>query len=133
MKLRHIIATASFLSVSMAASAQTIVGNDRDEHGCIGSAGYTYSALKKECIQVFTQEIQLTQVSSNESYTKIGAVVFDSKMKKAEIFIAELNKSTLILNRKGKTDAWKGGEYELTRSANAYSLKKNGTEIYKTK
>ena len=30
-----------------------MVGGDRDEHGCIGSAGYTWSALRGECIQVF--------------------------------------------------------------------------------
>ena len=28
-------------------------GDDRDEHGCIGTAGYTWSALREECIQVF--------------------------------------------------------------------------------
>ena len=27
-----------------------MVGGDRDEHGCIGSAGYTWSALRGECI-----------------------------------------------------------------------------------
>mgnify|MGYP000905716332 CR=1 FL=1 len=30
---------------------EIIVGNDRDEHGCIGSAGYTWDAQKKECVQ----------------------------------------------------------------------------------
>ncbi len=27
---------------------EIIVGNDRDEHGCIGSAGYTWDTQKKE-------------------------------------------------------------------------------------
>lgn len=27
----------------------TIVGNDKDEHGCIASAGYTRNEAKKEC------------------------------------------------------------------------------------
>lgn len=30
---------------------EIIVGNDRDEHGCIGSAGYTWDTQKKECVQ----------------------------------------------------------------------------------
>ena len=28
-----------------------MVGNDRDEHGCIGSAGYTWNEEKGECIR----------------------------------------------------------------------------------
>lgn len=28
-----------------------LVGNDRDEHGCIGSAGYTWCGLKNKCLR----------------------------------------------------------------------------------
>lgn len=30
---------------------EQMVGNDRDEHGCIGSAGYTWNEEKGECIR----------------------------------------------------------------------------------
>ena len=36
---------------------EIIVGNDRDEHGCIGSAGYSWDAQKKECVQPWNNEI----------------------------------------------------------------------------
>jgi hypothetical protein len=29
----------------------TLVGSDRDEHGCIGSAGYSWCDNLKECIR----------------------------------------------------------------------------------
>ncbi len=30
---------------------QKIVGADRDRHGCIGTAGYTWSEVKQDCVQ----------------------------------------------------------------------------------
>ncbi|MDD4627881.1 MAG: hypothetical protein PHE68_00615 [Candidatus Peribacteraceae bacterium] len=33
-----------------------IVGGDRDAHGCIGSAGYTWCEAKKKCLRVWEEE-----------------------------------------------------------------------------
>ncbi len=33
--------------------ATRLIGGDRDEHGCIGSAGYTYSYALHDCIRVW--------------------------------------------------------------------------------
>jgi len=30
---------------------ETIVGGDKDEHGCIGTAGYTWCELKQKCLR----------------------------------------------------------------------------------
>lgn len=30
-----------------------MAGSDRDAHGCIGSAGYTWSPVREACIRVF--------------------------------------------------------------------------------
>lgn len=35
-----------------------IVGNDRDEHGCIGSAGYSWCALKDKCLRVWEEKCE---------------------------------------------------------------------------
>ncbi len=32
-----------------------IVGGDRDEHGCIGSAGYSWCELKQKCLRVWEE------------------------------------------------------------------------------
>ena len=29
-----------------------LVGNDKDDHGCIASAGYTWSEVRKDCIRL---------------------------------------------------------------------------------
>lgn len=31
--------------------AETMVGNDRDSHGCIGSAGYSWCEAKQKCLR----------------------------------------------------------------------------------
>ena len=40
----------------LALEQQTIVGNDRDEHGCIGSAGYEWCELKQKCMRTWEEE-----------------------------------------------------------------------------
>lgn len=36
-------------------SDKDIVGNDKDEHGCIGSAGYTWCETKQKCIRTWEE------------------------------------------------------------------------------
>lgn len=35
---------------------EQIVGGDKDEHGCIGSAGYTWCEPKEKCLRVWEEE-----------------------------------------------------------------------------
>ena len=37
-----------------------IVGGDRDEHGCIGSAGYSWCESKQKCLRVWEESCQDT-------------------------------------------------------------------------
>lgn len=70
------------------AGKDTIVGNDRDKHGCIGSAGYTWSVLKRECVRSF----ELTQTDKNAielasiDNTQKMVMLFSSNKKKVEVF-----------------------------------------------
>ena len=32
---------------------EAVVGSDKDEHGCIASAGYTWSEVQKDCIHLW--------------------------------------------------------------------------------
>lgn len=112
------------------AEKKVATGSDRDEHGCIGSAGYTWSVLKNECIRVFEQDVQLTQKESKESYTSLAAVVFNADKSKAEVFLANGNPDILeqTANKKGSM-RWKKGNYELIEEG-GFSLLENGKVIY---
>ncbi|KMQ64695.1 hypothetical protein ACM46_10640 [Chryseobacterium angstadtii] len=110
--------------------AQT-VGGDKDAHGCIGSAGYTYSQIRKDCVRVFEQKIKLTEVASKGSSTSMAAVIFSKDMKKAEVFIPDTDGESLILTRLGKGKTWKKDGYVLVPfQKNGFQLKKDNVVIY---
>ena len=121
------------ITVNLADSNQekkVATGSDRDDHGCIGSAGYTWSVLKNECIRVFEQDLQLTQKESKESYTSLAAVVFNADKSKAEIFLANGNPDILEqTSAKKGSMRWKKGNYELIEEG-GFSLLENGKVIY---
>ncbi|PQJ20716.1 hypothetical protein [Tenacibaculum sp. SG-28] len=83
---------------------KSIVGNDKDEHGCIGSAGYTWSELRQECIRTFEVGVRLNPVESNEDSTIISAfVVFNDAKSKAELFLPEAKGTMIMEQSEGKT------------------------------
>jgi hypothetical protein len=105
--------------------AQT--GSDRDAHGCIGSAGYTYSKIKNTCVRVFEQEIKLNQIDQTNSSASMAAIIFSDNKRKAEVLLPGEN---IILKKKCKKDFWKKGEYILTPTETGYKLEKNNIAIY---
>lgn len=51
-----------------------IVGGDADEHGCIGSAGYTWCEEKQECLRTWEEAcIEDTNAPSNDDNSSIGS------------------------------------------------------------
>jgi hypothetical protein len=46
------------LSVNIPISNSAVVGNDRDEHGCIASAGYTWCGMKQECLRSWEEKCE---------------------------------------------------------------------------
>lgn len=117
-------------------SQQKIVGGDKDVHGCKGSAGYTYSQIKNDCVRVFEQKIKLTEVHPQGSSTSMTAVIFSKNMKKAEIFIPDGAAKSIILEKQGKSKIWKSGKqikesYVLTPYKKiGYQIKKDDVTIY---
>ena len=112
-------------SALFAQQTQPKAGADKDAHGCIASAGYTYSQLKKECIRTFEQKIQLKEFVTKGNYT--AAVLFNKDQSKAEIFLKE-EKTSIILNRTAK-GIWKNAAYSLTQNK-GYVLRNNQKTIY---
>jgi hypothetical protein len=53
----QILSTFKFIKTS--SSTQNKVGWDRDEHGCIGSAGYSWCELKQKCLRTFEEKCSL--------------------------------------------------------------------------
>jgi len=47
-----------------------MVGEDKDEHGCIGSAGYVWSEDKKECVRPWEENKKVSHLISPEEFKK---------------------------------------------------------------
>lgn len=61
-KINKAVAPESNIATTTATS--TIVGNDRDAHSCIGSAGYTWCQVKNKCLRVWEEKCEATSTSS---------------------------------------------------------------------
>ncbi|KFF74786.1 hypothetical protein HX13_12270 [Chryseobacterium sp. P1-3] len=116
-------------------SAQKTVmpGSDTDKHGCKGSAGYTFSVIKNDCVRLFEQKIQLKEVASRKSYTSGAAVILSTDEKKAELFLPSATGS-IVLSKVSSRNAvvYKKGQYTLTRMKDTYTLKKSNKIIFKS-
>lgn len=91
--------TAAADSTAQAQEAPTI-GGDRDEHGCIPSAGQSWSQLRQECVQVFEVGTRLNPVEKKEGEAVISAfVLFNDDRSKAEIFLPNSDVESIILDQ----------------------------------
>ncbi|QPH38010.1 hypothetical protein [Pedobacter endophyticus] len=106
-------------------------GADQDEHGCIGSAGYTWSVLKNDCIRAF-DEIKLMPVDNHGTYRSAAFLLFNADQSQAELFMPD-KKESLILDRTSPDkNIWKNDDFEVTDNG-GYVIKQGGNIIYNDK
>lgn len=109
----------------------SIVGVDKDENGCLASAGYTWSKLNKECVRVFTG-IQLLPIdkatdTNVDDAVMAAYVLFNETGDKAEIFLPE--ETSIILTKNGNSKSWIFEDYQLI-AQKGYVLRKEGKDLY---
>ena len=106
-----------------------VLGNDKDDKGCVISAGYKWSVLKKECIRVFDEGYRLNAIDElKEEGTSFSAfVVFDEDKEKAELFLPDDPKSVILEKEKAGVYKNKGWLLEVNKK---YTLKKFGHPVY---
>ncbi len=90
-------------------------GSDRSAEGCIGSAGYTWSQLRQECIRLFEAGVPLYNVE-NPAATSVAYVVGGGATEPLELFLPDRGSGVLMFFRNG---AWHDddGRFTLTNSA----------------
>ena len=77
---------------------EAVVGNDKDEHGCIASAGYTWSEVQKDCIRLWEKGVRMNAV---DDAGKTLFLVFSPDSTQVELFFSEEGVSNEILDRRG--------------------------------
>ncbi len=82
------------------APATSMTGNDRDEHGCIGSAGYLWSQALERCIRPFEDGIKLLPTEKQEGQSAVYAAfaVFPADSLHAELFLPK--EGNVVLDRR---------------------------------
>ena len=77
---------------------EAVVGSDTDEHGCIASAGYTWSEVQKDCIRLWEKGVRMNAV---DDAGKTLFLVFSPDSTQVELFFSEEGVSNEILDRRG--------------------------------
>ena len=77
---------------------EAVVGSDNDDHGCIASAGYTWSEVQKDCIRLWEKGVRMNAV---DDAGKTLFLVFSPDSTQVELFFSEEGVSNEILDRRG--------------------------------
>ena len=87
-------------TVEVAEQADTVhvVGGDKDKHGCIASAGYTWSEVQKDCIRLWEKGVRMNAVDDAE---KMLFLVLSPDSTQVELFFSEEEMPNEILERRG--------------------------------
>lgn len=56
-----------------ASPTPVIVGGDKDEHGCIGSAGYSWCELKQKCLRIWEEPCENIVGGDKDAHGCIGS------------------------------------------------------------
>ena len=122
----------AILAIAMTCSCtvtknEIATGADRDSHGCIASAGYTWSKVRQDCIRIFEDGISLND-AANPNATLSAFAVFSTDNKQAELFLPK-HKSSIVLNQ--NNSHWTDKNYDLLRKNGKLILLKKNKEAYR--
>ena len=107
---------------------QSTVGGDKDEHGCLTSAGETWSQLKQSCIQIFNVGQRLNPIETKNGEAVISAfVLFNDDKSEAELFLPNTQSNTILKTIDKKS--YENGEYKF--DTNDSTLYINNEKKYK--
>lgn len=117
-------------------TAQPAVGADRDTHGCIASAGYTYSVVRAECIRVWEAGTELLPTLPADGPVLAAYVVQSENGQEAEVFMPG-TKQGLLMSRDENSNvlAWAAPDgWLLTYDPDrGWKLLQDGTLLFASK
>ncbi len=131
MYLRFLALIAGIMLIG-ACSAQSdnlpLTGVDRDAHGCIGSAGYSWSVLKQQCVQPFS--VADIRLADPDNTGLAVYVIVSADKSEAELFAAELPPGTRLQAVKGGYGS-DDGNIRLLKTRQGWTLRKSQSAVKK--
>lgn len=110
-------------------SKEVMKAVDKDENGCLASAGYIWSKLNKECLKLFTG-VQLNPIDNpqNDDETKSAYIMFSEDKNQVELFMPNVTE-TYILTRNAEGQSWVYNDWQLI-PYKGYVLKQGGKTLF---
>ena len=111
------------------------VGADRDAHGCIASAGYTYSVVRGGCVRVWEAGTALVPVVPMGDPVLNAYAVQSENGTQVEVFLPGVEQGVL-LSRDENVDLpmWQGQGWTLTYDPDqGWKLSQYGQLVYASK
>lgn len=105
------------------------IGGDRDTHGCIGSAGQSWSELLQDCIQVFEVGTRLNPVEVKGNDAVISAFIVSKTDDNSQVELFITTEETNPLLKQQKDGTYKNGKYVYTPKTQELSI--DGKVAYK--
>ncbi|WP_293892733.1 hypothetical protein [Flavobacterium sp.] len=97
--------------------------NDKDENGCLASAGFVWSKVNKECVKGFSGiQLNPTDKPDNQDETLSAYVLFNEDASKAEVFLPK-DTASIVLTRAAEGKSWVLKDWQLV-PWKGYVLKK---------
>lgn len=127
-KILSVIITICITASVTLAQQAPMPGSDRDEHGCIGSAGYTWSAMKNKCVRLWEAGIKLQPI--DKSNTSAAYLIFSADRKQIEAYVIGSKPYPFIMMQI-KKGTYIYGMYRLVSTKNNL-LYKNNKVAYKS-
>lgn len=112
-------------------SLGTVVGTDKDDKGCVTSAGYKWSILKNTCIRPFEVGVRLNpvaEIKAGDPVVSAFVVLEEEDGNRAELYIPN-EKSSILMERKSEKEPFIKGDWKLL-SQKGYTLKKGDSIMY---
>ena len=98
------------------------VGGDRDAHGCIGSAGQSWSELLQDCIQVFEVGTRLNPIEVKDNDAVISAFIVTKADDNSQVELFITTEETHPLLKQEKDGTYKNGKYVYTPKTQELSI-----------
>lgn len=111
-------------------SLGTVVGTDKDDKGCVTSAGYKWSVLKNNCIRPFEVGVRLNPVAEIKTEDAVisAFVVLEDEGNRAELYVPS-EKSSVLLERKSEKDPYLKDDWKLL-TVKGFQLMKGDSLMY---
>lgn len=124
MKKTLLLSAVSLLLVSCNSQfpKRNALGGAKDKHGCLASAGQTWSELRQTCLQIFNEGIRLNPIQLNKKEAVVSAfVLFDDKKDKVEVFLPSETPNLILTKTKGHW--FENGEYRYDAQSGTLWIK----------